>query len=342
MNRTALVILVSILLLQSCSPDFEDRYHIIKDVNEEGHLILSSGISVSALGITPTNEGIVWMKANLKNMRVKLVFDSKNYPESLEPGSKIVSYILGEDGQSINSEILSKQLAYCNTAIDYDSLEAFQAYSRQGIALKNNNRNPELTSEPVWAGTIQAPVDLSDLVDQLEPAVFLIETNTGNQGTGFFVSNAGLAVSNYHVFKGSSRVMITLANGIQLEVDEVVEAKPELDYVIFKVVPTSSGFKYLRLAAKSPRRASEVLVIGNPNGLERSFTKGVVSALRKIDKQDDIIQFDAAISPGSSGSPVMNSKGEVLGIATFKRNECENCNFAVNIKCLNLDRYLLP
>jgi len=68
--------------------------------------------------------------------------------------------------------------------------------------------------------------------------------------------------------------------------------------------------------------------------LESTLTKGIVSAIRSEVVPNDRIQIDAAISPGSSGGPVMNMNGEVFGVATFKALDCENCNFAVNIKLI--------
>ena len=83
---------------------------------------------------------------------------------------------------------------------------------------------------------------------------------------------------------------------------------------------------YLELSQVLPQQGEEIFVIGNPSGLENTVTRGIVSAIR-----EDLIQIDAAISPGSSGSPVSNMNGKVVGIATFKIVEgCELCNFAIS------------
>ena len=77
------------------------------------------------------------------------------------------------------------------------------------------------------------------------------------------------------------------------------------------------------------------LRMGNPKGLESTVSRGIVSSIRKYKGQRDaLIQMDAAISPGSSGSPVMNSKGEVVGIATMLVKQCAYSNFAFNIALL--------
>lgn len=180
---------------------------------------------------------------------------------------------------------------------------------------------------------------IQEVAKLAEPAVFLVFTQNGGgqtigQGTGFFVDNNGMAVSNFHVFDEGKKWTIQTQNGRQYPVERIIKKSKAFDYVQFKV-KGNGNFPALKIASQTPEKGEEILVLGNPKGLESTLSKGIVSSIREQDYKDDLIQMDAAISPGSSGSPVMNMQGEVIGIATLKVVDCERCNFAYNINVLN-------
>jgi serine protease Do len=160
--------------------------------------------------------------------------------------------------------------------------------------------------------------------------VFLVSNfdENGEQtglGTGFFIKNTGVGVSNAHVFAGGTSWKIKMLDGTTHRVTKIFKHSQEEDYVVFQV--EGGSFPCLPIAQNRPRKGDEILVLGNPKGLQSTVTKGIISALRPNDE----IQIDAAISPGSSGSPVMNMQGEVIGIATKTYIGCQNCNFAIDI-----------
>lgn len=183
-------------------------------------------------------------------------------------------------------------------------------------------------------------LSVTEVVKMAEPAVFLVNTfdKSGNglgMGTGFFIESSGVGVSNYHVFKGGSQWTIQTSNQKQYNVGEIIESSEELDYIIFRI-EGNQKFPKLEIATTRPEKGEDIIVLGNPKGLESTLTRGIISSIRSIEANDNaLLQIDAAISPGSSGSPVMNMKGEVVGIATMKVQECENCNFAMNIEVLD-------
>lgn len=340
MSRNLLAVVIG-LLLTACAPDYEDSIHTVTSVVTGNEIILNDGVQIRLLGVANTESNATALGNHVLGKRVQLAFDSGHYPSDIEPGTIISAYVLTTQGESINRLLIKGKPSALALSEPFDSLTAFTAAANGESTLLNHVRQqlPEASeNDSFHAVPVGKTASLSDLVDELEPAVFLIETNSGSLGTGFFVGPDGLAVSNHHVFKEASAWRVTLADGRQFPVTEIIEDQPERDYVIFRVGKLGSHV-YLQPAPITPRRASSVYVIGNPNGLERTFTTGVVSALRTIDNPGDLIQFDAAISPGSSGSPVLNPLGEVVGIATFKRTECENCNFAVNIHLLQLNRF---
>ena len=177
---------------------------------------------------------------------------------------------------------------------------------------------------------------ISTIVQQTEPCVFIVYSldkngNANGQGTGFFINASGIGVSNYHVFEGGENWIIKTTSGEQFRVKEIIKQSSEFDFVVF-TVESQKSFPYLEIASTLPRKGDEILVLGNPKGLESTLTRGIVSSIRGEAHPDDYIQIDAAISSGSSGSPVLNMQGKVVGIATMKLQECENCNFAINIQ----------
>lgn len=183
----------------------------------------------------------------------------------------------------------------------------------------------------------QSSSDIANVIQQAEPCVFVVyalnsQGKVLGQGTGFFIDASGIGVTNYHVFKPGVQWVIKTFNNQQYKVKRIIKQSDRYDFVVFETEAAPNvAFPFLQIATQTPRKGEEVLILGNPVGLESTLSRGVVSSIRKLDNFDDLIQTDAAISHGSSGSPMMNMSGEVVGIATLKINECENCNFAMNI-----------
>ncbi|HEX2946864.1 MAG TPA: trypsin-like peptidase domain-containing protein [Clostridia bacterium] len=160
-------------------------------------------------------------------------------------------------------------------------------------------------------------------------------------GSGVVVSQDGYILTNNHVAGGkSNRITVSFADGRNVD-GETVWADPVIDLAVVKVNLT--GLKPLTLGDATKLQVGEPAVaIGNPLGLEfqRSVTSGIVSALNRtisIDTDtgtnymEDLIQTDASINPGNSGGPLLNSKGEVVGINTVKVESAEGMGFAIPI-----------
>ncbi|MGB3852201.1 MAG: serine protease [Tunicatimonas sp.] len=181
---------------------------------------------------------------------------------------------------------------------------------------------------------------LAEIIARAEPCVFVVHTYNRKgkrigQGTGFFIEDSGVGVSNYHVFEKGRRWQIRTTDGQTHAVKRIMYQSKKFDYVVFQV-DTRQRMPYLSLGDMAPMKGEDIVVLGNPRGLESTASRGIVSSIRDYRGQESaIIQVDAAISPGSSGSPVMNRQGEVVGIATMKVNGCESCNYAFNINLLN-------
>ena len=188
---------------------------------------------------------------------------------------------------------------------------------------------------------IQPPLPLNQLYNKYKNSVFFIFTSDGTKnyfGTGFFISNTGLAISNYHVFEGTTKGLevIQTTDGEKFRVLEILDQSKEYDYIIFQV---DKGDYYIAnpipIASQTSEIGDDVFAIGNPEGLSNTLSKGIVSGYRGNNSR---IQTTAEITHGSSGGPLMNMNGEVVGITTSGYGEA-NLNFAINIQLLDLDKY---
>ena len=131
--------------------------------------------------------------------------------------------------------------------------------------------------------------------------------------------------------------VIGTIDGKKFKIKEVLEKSKENDYIIFRVnIGSYNITSPIAVASQSPKIGEDVFAIGNPRGLESTLSNGIISAFRE---NNNIIQTSTEITHGSSGGPLLNMKGEVIGITTAGLGEA-NLNFAVNIKSLNLYRFL--
>jgi len=148
-------------------------------------------------------------------------------------------------------------------------------------------------------------------------------------GSGFFISQNGDIVTNYHVVEGASSAQIKASDGKTYAIARIIAADKQNDIIRLSMDIPSKYVYPLSLSTSLPEVGERIIVYGNPLGLENTVSDGIVSAVREIPDFGKIIQITAPISPGSSGSPVLNMKGEVIGIATFQMVEGQNLNFAI-------------
>jgi len=174
---------------------------------------------------------------------------------------------------------------------------------------------------------------LPDLVRRIKPSAVAIETfdsrgNSLSRGSGFFTA-MDRVITNRHVIERSSRVEVHLLDGKKFPVKGVIAIDGEGDLALLQVDIPAALVKPLPILNSVPQEGESIVVIGNPFGLEGSVSNGIVSAVREIAGYGKIIQITAPISPGSSGSPVVNMMGQVIGVATLQAAEGQSLNFAV-------------
>src|ERR1035437_4521150 len=174
---------------------------------------------------------------------------------------------------------------------------------------------------------------LPELVKRIKPSAVAIETfdskdNTLSRGSGFFIA-PDRVITNRHVIERSTRAEIHLMNGNKYPVRGVLAVDGEGDLALLQVDVPKQFAVLLPMGRAVPQEGESIVVIGNPFGLEGSVSNGIVSAIREISGYGKIIQITASISPGSSGSPVVNMAGPGIGVTTLQGGERQNINFAV-------------
>jgi S1-C subfamily serine protease len=173
---------------------------------------------------------------------------------------------------------------------------------------------------------VRAQESLPSLVRRVEPSVVLVQTYSSggkrlSQGTAFFMGGEGDVVTSRHVLVGAARAQVKASDGNSYAVRAVVAEDRARDLVRLALDIPLEAAKPLPLAQALPEPGETVVVIGSPLGLEQTVTDGIVSAIRKISPVGQVIQMSAPISPGSSGSPVVDMRGQVVGVASFRRQD---------------------
>ena len=173
--------------------------------------------------------------------------------------------------------------------------------------------------ERLNAGVVNITTEVVAINWFLEPV-----PKEGGSGSGSIIDPRGYILTNHHVTKDAYKIFVNLSDGSRIE-GKVIGSDPENDLAVVKFDPP----KGLTLTvvpygdSGNLKVGQKVLAIGNPFGLERTLTQGIVSGLGRPVQQDaktiirDMIQTDASINPGNSGGPLLNSRGEIIGVNTM-------------------------
>ena len=248
----------------------------------------------------------------------------------------------------------------------------------RAIDLFGTKDDEQKSREPFWAdgtgGTAPVPAGLPDfatLAERVSPAVVNVKAEKTIQvgmdprlprgmeeffggprggrgeyqvpslGSGFVISADGYIVTNNHVIEDVDKIVVVFNNGDELEAT-IVGRDPKTDIALIKVEPTKPLEALVLGDSDAVRPGEWVVAIGNPFGLEHTVTAGIVSAKHRNIGQgsyDDFIQTDAAINPGNSGGPLLNLRGEVIGINTAINPRANTIGFTVPI---NMAKQVLP
>jgi S1-C subfamily serine protease len=179
----------------------------------------------------------------------------------------------------------------------------------------------------------QAVVHVKVVKHMQNPRTQKIIDNPGS-GSGFIISSDGYIVTNNHVIEDAVAIKAGFADGLELNAT-LIGADPSTDIAVIKIY--DGDFTSLQFANSDMLEAGQIAIaIGNPMGLQHTVTAGVVSALGRTLRAkngrliDDVIQTDAALNPGNSGGPLVNSEGKVIGVNTAVVSAAQGLCFAVS------------
>ena len=170
--------------------------------------------------------------------------------------------------------------------------------------------------------------DFSAIVDEVLQSVVSVKTNKG-QGSGAIIDKNGYIVTNLHVVSEASTVRAVTYSGSTYNVDEIIGYDSNADIAVLKIsAPNSVALNFGD--SDDVRVGEKVIAAGNPAGLAFTITEGIVSATRTASNSINYIQTDVPINPGNSGGPLINVKGEIIGINNFKVGGFEGLGFAIS------------
>jgi serine protease Do len=179
-------------------------------------------------------------------------------------------------------------------------------------------------------------------VENVGQAVTLIQTPSG-LGSGFIITPDGYVVTNDHVVQGETEIDVTLflqkegaIERRKIEDVEIISLNAYADLALLKIEgEKDETFPYVRLAGEDAYRVGEaVFAIGNPMGLERTVSEGILSTLNRAFDGLTYLQTTAQINPGNSGGPLFNLRGEVIGVTNMKITWGEGLSFAIPVERL--------
>jgi S1-C subfamily serine protease len=170
----------------------------------------------------------------------------------------------------------------------------------------------------------------ADIARQATRSVVQIRAR-GRIGSGFVVAADGRIATSLHVVEDADQLVVVLADGRTFTRVQVVDHDEEQDVVVLAI--EASRLSPLPLAREPVQSGERVVVIGHPQGLANTVSDGLVSALRERDGTE-MLQISAPVSPGSSGGPVLNDRGQVVGVTTATHARGQNLNFAAPVSRL--------
>ncbi len=237
---------------------------------------------------------------------------------------------------NINSIILISILVLCSCGRESGRKRPHKSNMVTTNSTKNHMKRNDVKVTPNTSSkAIMTPMEI---FERFNSAVFMVYSSDGDtqtQGSGFFISRDGLALSNHHVFNGADmgNEIIKLVNDQQFRILEVIDYDEDLDYVLFRVDIGTDKVNYIPISDKVIKVGEKVYAIGSPLGLENTFSSGEVSQIR----DNYLLQISVPIDHGSSGGALIDSYGKAIGITTSRMSESNaNLNFATSVNVITV------
>lgn len=188
------------------------------------------------------------------------------------------------------------------------------------------------------APLVRAQRSQAEQMTRLKKAVVIVTTYDGRgkpllQGSGFFIDR-GEIVTNFHVIKNASQIRVETFNRTISVVKAILATDERSDLALLRIDSPSPQLTVLSLKTSAPAEGESATLISNPQGSHWKVTRGSIGLLWEFHGFGERLQISATISPGSSGGPVLDSRGEVIGVAAMYFNSVEDLNFAVPVERL--------
>lgn len=252
-----------------------------------------------------------------------------------------------KSGQSVTGDVLKETDRDVVVDVGFDVLRIplERIASRVAQSLENTGMpvasGGEETSDSFRVAKADERQSVRDLTEQLGEGVVLVQT-PGGLGSGFLINDRGFCITNYHVVERETRLSVTLflsgknADLTRRRIDEVeiLALNPFMDLALLRVPkPEGYDFKPVSLAPdNSLQEGQSVFAIGNPLGLERSVSQGIVSTKNRNFDGLTYIQTTTEINPGNSGGPLFDLYGRVVGVTNMKLTYGEGLGFAIPVR----------
>jgi serine protease Do len=253
-----------------------------------------------------------------------------------------------KDGQRITGEVVAERpnalfvdLGYDLLRIPRDQVARRTKVEEASSGPRSARGGPELDGTGFFTSGLLKPAGVKELVNKYGEAVISIETPSA-KGSGFIINKEGYAITNAHVIQGETRVSAILylsrAGGLtrrRIEEVEIVALNPFYDLALLKLpLPADLKPNHVVLGNEEDVNTGDgVFAVGNPLGLERSVTQGIVSNQNRNLEGQLYLQTDTAINPGNSGGPLFNQRGEVIGVTSRGAHAAvaDNLGFAIPV-----------
>lgn len=252
-----------------------------------------------------------------------------------------------KSGHKIQGDVLKETADHLMVDVGFDVLrvprEQVRSRTKPGDgepAQAGKKPGPSGVKSPIYS-TAELPVkSVKEQTERFGEGVVLVQT-PGGLGSGFIINDRGFCVTNYHVVEQETRIAVTIYHKTEggeftrRRIDDVkiLALNPFFDLALLQV-PKQDDFAFqpVYLSRKSDyQEGDQVFAIGNPLGLERSVSQGIVSTRNRNFEGVVYIQTTAQINPGNSGGPLFNSRGEVIGVTNMKLTSGEGLGFAIPV-----------